>query len=116
VTVPLLVRRVHGWPEAVPQAGRLFALGRWGLAVNVVAVVWGTLTAVNMAWPRESVYGEGPWQRYSGVLYTAILLVVGIVYYGKIQRRKDVNSSAPTGDADDRLRAGDWGVTRRDEA
>jgi urea carboxylase system permease len=115
VTLPLLFRRLNGWPgEERYGMRKLFALGRWGVAINVVAVLWGALTAVNMAWPRESVYGVGPWQRYSGVLYTGALLVVGFVYYWKIQRKKDVISSKMMSDADDRICAGDRGVTGRE--
>ena len=33
-------------------------MGRWGLPVNIFAVLWGVGMAVNLAWPREAVYGD----------------------------------------------------------
>ncbi len=52
VTAPMLVRRIRGtWPR--PDHGPYFSLGRWGLPVNIVAVVYGTLVAINIAWPRD---------------------------------------------------------------
>ena len=33
-------------------------MGRWGLPVNIFAVVWGALMALNLAWPRADVYGD----------------------------------------------------------
>ena len=48
VTVPMLVQRLRGtW---APQPGH-FSLGGWG-AVNLVAVAYGALQMVNLAWPR----------------------------------------------------------------
>ena len=54
-------------PAAAPPAARVAGLrgdGRrcspwagWGMAVNVVAVVWGLGMAVNLAWPRPEVFG-----------------------------------------------------------
>ncbi len=110
VTVPLLVRRCAGWPKKGGSGVTgVFALGRWGIAVNVVAVVWGALTAVNMAWPRASVYGDEAWyQQYAAPLYTGVLLLVGMLYYGMMKK--------PRRDGDDRVRAGDQGVIPGNDA
>ncbi len=55
VTGGMLVRRLRGtWPK--PDHGPYFSLGRWGIVVNVVAVVYGALVAINIAWPRAAVY------------------------------------------------------------
>src|SRR6201993_2288770 len=55
VTAPMLVRRLRGtWPT--PDHGPFFNLGRWGLLVNIGAVAYGTLVAINIAWPRNSIY------------------------------------------------------------
>ena len=79
VTLPLLLTRLRGWPRrlavesrATPAASavRLFALGRWGLGLNIVAVVWGLLVIVNMSWPRDEIYGADPWGRFAAVLAT----------------------------------------------
>ena len=82
VTFPLLLARLRGWPRglavearrpAAVSAGRPFALGRWGLGLNLVAVVWGLLVVVNMSWPRAEIYGADPgagsrrcWPRRAG--------------------------------------------------
>ncbi len=48
-------RRLRGdWPR--PDHGPYFSLGRWGLLVNACAVVYGTVVAFNIAWPRNAVY------------------------------------------------------------
>jgi urea carboxylase system permease len=89
VTFPLLLRRLRGWPgKGGSGADGLFTLGRWGVAVNVAAVLWGALTAVNMAWPRTEVYGEEWHQRYAAPLFTGVLLAAGALYYGLVQRHK----------------------------
>ena len=44
-----------------PDHGPYFSLGRWGLPVNVVAVVYQIIAIVNLAWPREAVYGADHW-------------------------------------------------------
>src|SRR6478752_2173016 len=50
VTAPMLYRRLKGWPtELGPQDDELgkpvFSLGRWGLPINILAVVWGLAMA-----------------------------------------------------------------------
>ncbi|MBV9194686.1 MAG: amino acid permease, partial [Solirubrobacterales bacterium] len=55
VTGGMLIRRLRGtWPK--PDHGPYFSLGRWGLLVNAIAVAYGTIVAINIAWPRSAVY------------------------------------------------------------
>lgn len=78
VTVPMLVKRLKGlWPGEGPGEG-YFTLGRWGLPVNVIAVLWGTLMALNLVWPREELYGVYPW---GGVFFISFIGVGGFAYY-----------------------------------
>lgn len=78
VTIPMLVRRLQGtWPGEGPGNG-FFSLGRWGLPVNLIAVVWGTLMALNMVWPREEIYGAYPW---GGVITILVIGLGGFLYY-----------------------------------
>jgi urea carboxylase system permease len=84
VTVPLLLGRLRGWPGK----GGVFRLGRWGLPVNVLAVLWGVLLIVNLAWPRPEVYGEAWYERWAAVIFTAILLGAGGAYYMLVQRHR----------------------------
>jgi urea carboxylase system permease len=89
VMVPLLVARLRGWPrQGGSGVAGVFALGRWGLPLNVLAVLTGLATAVNIGWPREAVYGKEWYALYAAPLFTGLLLFVGIVYYWGWQRHK----------------------------
>jgi urea carboxylase system permease len=89
VTVPLLLHRLRGWPEkGNPPARGFFSLGRWGLPINLLAVLWGLGVVVNIGWPRADIYGSEWYERYSVIFFTAGLLAVGAAYYGLVQRHK----------------------------
>jgi len=81
VTAPVLVRRLRGhWPR--PDHGGHFNLGRWGLPVNGLAVLYGAAMIVNLAWPRAAVYGSDHWYyQWGGVVFTAVIVLVGGLYY-----------------------------------
>ncbi|MFF0813925.1 amino acid permease [Rhodococcus sp. NPDC003318] len=88
VTVPLLVRRLKGWPHGGPQVdaeGRpLFSLGRWALPVNIAAVAYGSLMVINLAWPRAEIYnptGEFPVLQWAGPLTVAAVVLLGALCY-----------------------------------
>jgi amino acid transporter len=95
VTGPLLVQRlrVHraGFAPGVDEDGKpLFTLGRWGIPLNVSAVLFQLVMVVNLAWPREEIYdltGGSWWLRYSAVLFIAGALVVGATYHLYSRRR-----------------------------
>ncbi len=87
VVAPLLVRRLRGWPARGGSGAKgVLALGRWGVAVNVVAVLWAAATVVNMGWPRAEVYGEEGYARWAALWLTAALLGGGILYHGWARR------------------------------
>lgn len=87
VTVPLLLRRIKGWPAdtANTETGApLFALGRYGIPVNALAVVWGIAMAINLAWPRAAVYtptGGGWWMLWAAPLFVLATVLVGVVVH-----------------------------------
>ena len=82
VTAPMLRRRLQGqWPPPELASGGYFTMGRFGLAVNIVAVVWGALMAVNLAWPREAVYGSPWYNTWGAFVYIAVILGVGLGWY-----------------------------------
>ncbi|HMF19428.1 MAG TPA: APC family permease, partial [Gemmataceae bacterium] len=83
VTATLLARRLQGWPPR-PVAPGLFSLGRWGLLVNLLAVLWGIFTVVNIAWPRGTQW----YQTFGPLLFTAGLVFSGGIYYALVQRHK----------------------------
>lgn len=89
VTVPMLIRRLRGkWQ---PMEGS-FSLGRFGLPVNILAVVWGGAMSLNLAWPRAAVYNAtGPqhwYLRWGAFLFVGIVAGGGFAYYWFVQRRK----------------------------
>jgi amino acid transporter len=92
VTVPLLVKRFKGqWPRKDTPAGR-FTLGRWGLPVNILAVLWGAAMTINLAWPRNEIYNAAPpyhwYLKWSSVLFVAVFAIGGFAYYWFVQRHK----------------------------
>ncbi|MER5766547.1 APC family permease [Streptomyces sp. NPDC001985] len=89
VTVPMLIQRLRGtWK---PAEGA-FSLGRFGLPVNIVAVVWGAAMSLNLAWPRAEVYnatGEQHWYlRWGAFLFIGIVAAGGFAYYWFVQRHR----------------------------
>ena len=82
VTAPLLMKRLRGqWPPPDLAAGGYFTMGRWGMAVNIVAVVWGAGFALNLAWPREAVYGLPWYNTWGAFVYIAVILGSGLAWY-----------------------------------
>jgi urea carboxylase system permease len=83
VTGPMLKKRLNGqWPPKDLKAGGYFSMGRWGLLVNIVAVVWGIGMALNLAWPRESVYGTPWYNTWGAFVYIGAILGAGLLWYG----------------------------------
>ncbi|MGH3382534.1 MAG: amino acid permease, partial [Actinoallomurus sp.] len=73
VTAPMLLKRLRGhWPG--PDHGPYFRMGRFGLVVNVFAVVYGLAMTVNLFWPRGAVYGTDHWYYQWGALLTSVLI------------------------------------------
>jgi urea carboxylase system permease len=87
VTGSMLTRRLRGeWPRA--EHGPYFNLGRWGLPINLFAVVYGTLVAFNIAWPRAVVYGTKWYFRFGAYEFIGAAFIVGCLYYFLVQTRK----------------------------
>ncbi|AKU17831.1 APC family permease [Luteipulveratus mongoliensis] len=82
VTGPLLKKRLQGqWPPADLKAGGYFTMGRWGLPVNILAVVWGAGMAINLAWPRTAVYGDPWYNTWGAFVYIGLILGLGLLWY-----------------------------------
>lgn len=82
-TGPLLARRLRRpWAKGP-------VLGRWRSAVNAAAVVWGVVLIVNIGWPRERLYGSEWYQLYSAPLFTAALVLAGVVVYRVLYSGKE---------------------------
>jgi urea carboxylase system permease len=82
VTGPLLRQRLRGqWPPADLKAGGYFTMGKWGLWVNIVAVLWGAGMALNLAWPREAIYGTPWYNTWGAFVYIGVILGAGLCWY-----------------------------------
>jgi urea carboxylase system permease len=87
VTGSMLAKRLRGqWPRR--EHGPYFSLGRFGMLVNVIAVVYGTIVAFNIAWPRKDVYGAKWYFQYGAYEFIGLSFVIGCLYYFLVQKRK----------------------------
>lgn len=104
--IVIMRARTRGWPKA----GAPFRLGRWGMLVNAVALLYGGAMLVNFAWPRAA---SNPKPDQTGgllklgfldgipVLWTvvAFIVIIGAVYYLLVGRTKAFAPViAPAGD------------------
>lgn len=86
VTVPLLRKRFQKkWPLADDGTEPGFSLGKWGLPVNIVAVLWGGAMTLNLIWPRPEIYNSVPpfewYLQWGGVLFVGAVTGGGALLY-----------------------------------
>jgi len=99
VTGPLLLRRLRGefTSEGTDETGaKLFSLGRWGIPVNALALLYGLLMTINLAWPRATVYDPagGHWYfQWFTVLFLAATVAVGAGF--RLYRNRVVGTGSP---------------------
>ncbi len=90
VVLAALRARLKGWRPSGP-----FTLGRWGMLINVLALLWGVAAIINMIWPRTP---DVPWLDNNIVSVMLVVVIsVGTIYMlvsGRAER-----SDAPYGDA-----------------
>jgi amino acid transporter len=90
VVASALYARLRGW-----RPGGAYSLGRWGLAVNVTALIYGIGALINFVWPRTP---DQPWFLNYGMLLTiAGIFATGLAYMA-IGRAHD-RGDAPAADA-----------------
>jgi urea carboxylase system permease len=105
--IALMRARLRGWPKASAP----FALGRWGIPLNVLALAWGGGMLINFAWPRLATNprpSELPgtlnfhwaWLNHKPVFWTVVIVIalVGAVYFALVQRTKPAHMEAPEGE------------------
>lgn len=106
--IALMRARLRGWPKTAAP----FALGRWGMPLNVLALAWGGGMLINFAWPRVATNprpSELPgtlnfhwaWLNHRPVFWTVVIVIalVGAVYFMLVQRTKPAHIEAPEGEA-----------------
>jgi hypothetical protein len=85
----MLYQRLRGWPndlgEQLDEDGKpVFSLGRWGLPINFLAVVYGLAMAINLAWPRQDVYdpdGTNPALQYFALIILTLTAAGGLLAF-----------------------------------
>ena len=66
-----------------------FNLGKWGLPVNIVALIWSSFMVINVSWPRTATYGSEWYNQYAAWIYTTGLISIGLfIYYYKLYKNK----------------------------
>ena len=100
--------RARGWPRTTAP----FRLGRWGILVNVLALLYGGAMIINFAWPRVASNPKpnqtggllsfgASWLDSIPILWLVFLFIViiGVIYYLAAGRRKEFAPVvAPEGD------------------
>ncbi|SDI24764.1 APC family permease [Pseudomonas panipatensis] len=90
IVLAALIARAKGW---LPSGQ--FTLGKWGVPVNVAALIYGVGAIVNMVWPRTP---DAPWYlNYGMILTTAVVIGAGLVYM--LLAKPYDKGHAPAGDA-----------------
>ena len=105
--IALMRARLRGWPETSAP----FSLGRWGIPLNVLALLWGGGMLVNFAWPRIqtnpkpvqtglSLDFHWNWLNHRPVLWTVVVVIslVGGLYFFLVQRNSPAHLQAPEGE------------------
>lgn len=119
----VLIARTRGWPHKPAW----FNLGRWGMIVNILALVWGGAMIVNIGiWQDKGLFGDfggdgrgftnpafsafftpfgnkfdnlPPWPTFETIV--AVILLLGALYYVLQVRGRaaDVEADSATGEA-----------------
>jgi hypothetical protein len=96
--IAILRARAGGWPKTKAP----FRLGSWGMAVNILGLIYGGAMLINFAWPRAA---SNPTPNQSAglldfhinflnkipILWTVFVFIVlvGVIYYLVTGRRKE---------------------------
>jgi len=120
--IGLLVARRRGWPHQKAW----FSLGRWGMPINILALIWGAIMLINIAlWASPELFGDfgsagrNYWNPLINALFAingqkldglpawplfetlvGVLLVVGSIYYLIAVRGRavEIEADAVTGE------------------
>lgn len=76
-----LKNRIASTRKGISSDAR-FKLGKWGLPVNILALIWSSFMVINVSWPRTSTYGMEWYNQYAAWMYTGVLIGIGVLIYG----------------------------------
>jgi amino acid transporter len=84
VLVAVLIARLRGWPRQPAP----FSLGRFGIPINVLAIIFAAAILLDLLWFRPST--NPVWELGIPVAFwvVGVPVLVGIGYYALIQRRR----------------------------
>jgi urea carboxylase system permease len=69
-----------------------FSLGKWGLPINILALLWSSFMVINVSWPRTATYGFEWYNQYAAWIYTAALICIGVaIYYYRRNKKQRIN-------------------------
>jgi amino acid transporter len=89
IVVALLLRNRLKAMRNGGETDARFSLGKWGLPINILALLWSSFMVINVSWPRVETYGKLWHQQYAAWIYTAGLIGLGTcVYYYKFRIKK----------------------------
>jgi amino acid transporter len=95
--IAILRARLRGWPRTKAP----FGLGRWGVLVNILGLIYGGAMLINFAWPRAASDPKPNqtgglldfhigWLNNIPILWTVfvVLAAIGLIYYLAVGRSK----------------------------
>jgi urea carboxylase system permease len=99
--------RLRGWPRTAAP----FSLGKWGIPITALGLLWGGGMLINFAWPRVAT-NPSPnetgkllnfhwhWLNDQPILWTVAIVItlVGAAYFVLVQRTKPAHLQAPEGE------------------
>ena len=53
------------------------------MAVNVLAVAYGALMAINIGWPRNEIYGAGNYM-WGGIIFIGGVIAIGGIWFAAV--------------------------------
>jgi len=105
--VAVMRARLRGWPRTAAP----FSLGKWGIPITAVGLLWGAGMLVNIAWPRVATNPtpnetgkllnfHWNWLNDRPIFWTVVIVIslIGAVYYVLVQRTKPAHLQAPEGE------------------
>ncbi len=91
VAILMLVKRVRAsWgtvpPHTDEDGNQILTRARLGFVVDLLAVLLDIAVMINLAWPRPQVYGTSLVSQYFALLFLAVTVVGGFLFFSAKKR------------------------------